>query len=139
MECVKIWFLTMGGGGVSLFLIFSNKGGGGLSRFLIFGWQGGERGSGPPPTFSADIICEHPLIASTFSISFLFYFQLTFPAFLRILPNLSGYFSCYFWKTFLVLSWDFTFISTLHLKFIYHEFIIKYGYINTWTKKLASL
>ena len=37
LECIKILFLTMGGGGVSQFLFFSDKGGGGGSQFLIFG------------------------------------------------------------------------------------------------------
>ena len=43
----KIWFLTRAEGGVSQFLIFSDKGGRGVAQFLVFGWHGGRGGSWP--------------------------------------------------------------------------------------------
>ena len=53
-----MWFTTRGKGGVSQFLIFSDKGG--QANFYFLG-----EGSGPTPLFLADIICEKPLIVKS--------------------------------------------------------------------------
>ena len=52
----------MGGGGVSRFLIFSDKGGeGGVGPFLTLADKGG--GGVWTPPFLAEVICEQPLMS----------------------------------------------------------------------------
>ena len=60
MECDKIGFLTRRAGGVSQFLIFSDKGGGGGKSISDFWLTRGGGGVQTTP-FLADIICEQPL------------------------------------------------------------------------------